>query len=88
MSRRLYYFAALFAIAMAVAWTIDIPVASYFRLDDTPEIFHKLVSLAEVFGHGLGVAWILLTAYVLDVNQRRRLPRIVAAIVGSGLWPT
>jgi membrane-associated phospholipid phosphatase len=70
---------------MAVAWTIDIPVAAYFRLDIHPEFFHELVSFAEVFGHGLGVAWILLTVYVLDVHQRHRLPRIVAAIIAAGM---
>ena len=85
LSRRLFCLATLFATAMAVAWTIDIPVASYFRLDTHPELFHKLVSFAEVFGHGLGVTWILLTVYVLDVHRRCRLPRIVAAIVGAGL---
>jgi membrane-associated phospholipid phosphatase len=85
LSRRLCYLAAMFATAMAVAWTVDVPVASYFRLERQPEFFHELVSFAEVFGHGVGVAYILLAAYVLDVHQRRRLPRIVAAIVGAGL---
>jgi membrane-associated phospholipid phosphatase len=70
---------------MAVAWTIDIPVAAYFRRDIHPEFFHELVSFAEVFGHGLGVAWILLTAYVLDVHQRLRLPRIVVAVIAAGM---
>jgi membrane-associated phospholipid phosphatase len=81
----LYYFAALFAIAMAIALPIDNRVASYFRLRDPSGTFHTLVSLAEVFAHGLGVAGILLTAYMLDVNRRRCLPRIVVTIVGSGL---
>ena len=85
LSRRLCYLAAMFATAMAVAWTVDVPVASYFRLERQPEFFHELVSFAEVFGHGVGVAYILLAAVVLDVHQRRRLPRIVAAIVGAGL---
>ena len=49
----------MFATAMAVAWTVDVPVASYFRLERQPEFFHELVSFAEVFGHGLGVAYIL-----------------------------
>ncbi len=70
---------------MAVAWTIDIPVASYVRLHKPPDFFHNMVSFAEVFGHGLGVGYILLTAYALDVHQRHHLPRIIAAIVGAGL---
>ena len=85
LSRRLYYFAALFAIAMAMALTIDTRVASYFRLRAPAGTFHQLVSLAEVFAHGLGVACILLAAYVLDVSHRRCIPRVVVAIVGSGL---
>lgn len=85
MSRRLCYLAALFATAMMIAWTIDVPVASHFRLDGHSDSLHDLVTLAEVFAHGLGVACILLTAYVLDVQQRRRLPRIVTAVVAAGL---
>jgi membrane-associated phospholipid phosphatase len=84
-SRRLCYFATLFVTAMAVAWTIDLPVAAHFRRDIAPEFFHELVSFAEVFGHGLGAACILLTVYVLDVHQRHRLPRIVAAVIAAGM---
>lgn len=85
MSRRLCYLAALFAICAALALPFDVPVASYFQRDNDWGAIHDLVKLAEVFAHGFGVACILLTAYVLDVPQRRRMPRIITAVVGAGL---
>ncbi len=85
MSRRLCILAAVFAVAMCFAWVIDVPVAAYFRPKPHSDSLHKLVSFAEVFAHGLGVAWILLTVFVLDVHQRCRLPRIVTAIVAAGM---
>ena len=85
MVRQLIYLAALFAAAAVLALTVDVPVAAYFRQHNTWKEFHKLLSLAEVFAHGLGVACILLTVYVLDVRQRCRLPRIITGVVGAGL---
>lgn len=85
MGRRLCLLALLFASAAALALPLDISIASFFRRDADGDAIHDLVSLAEVFAHGLGVACILLTAYVLDVRQRRRLPRVIAAVVGAGL---
>jgi membrane-associated phospholipid phosphatase len=83
--RRLCLLAVLFALAAVLALPLDLPIASVFRRDVDGDLIHDLVSLAEVFAHGLGVACILLTAYVLDVRQRRRMPRVIAAVVGAGL---
>jgi len=70
---------------MALAWTVDIRLAEHFRRESHPDFLHKTVSFAEVFAHGLGVAWLLLTVYVLDVHQRWRLPRVVAAVISAGM---
>lgn len=85
MVRRLCLLAVLFASAAALALPLDLSIASFFRRDADGDVIHDLVSLAEVFAHGLGVACILLTAYVLDVRQRCRMPRVIAAVVGAGL---
>ena len=81
MVRRLCLLAVLFASAAALALPLDLSIASFFRRDADGDVIHDLVSLAEVFAHGLGVACILLTAYVLDVRQRCRMPRVIAAVV-------
>ena len=44
-----------------------------------------MFDLAEVFGHGAGVAAILLTAWVLAPEQRRQLPRVICCAYGAGL---
>lgn len=85
MSRRLCCLAALFAVAAALALPFDMPLMSYFQGEEDWDAIHDLVTLAEVFAHGLGAACILLTAYVLDVPQRRRMPRIIVAVVAAGL---
>ena len=85
MSRRLYSLAAVFLVAMAAAIAVDIPVAAFCRAYELPGFFHKLLSFAEVFAHGLGVACILLTVFVLDVSRRRRLARIITNVVAAGL---
>jgi membrane-associated phospholipid phosphatase len=75
----------MFAIAAALALPFDMAVMSYFQGEEDWAAIHDLVSLAEVFAHGVGAACILLTAYVLDVAQRRRMPRIIAAVAAAGL---
>ena len=45
----------------------------------------KLFDLDEVFGHGAGVAVILLSVLVLAPEQRWKLPRVIASAYLSGL---
>ena len=85
MNRRLYWLAALFLVATAAALAVDVPIATFCRQAGVPGFFRELLSLAEVFGHGLGAACILLTAFVIDVGRRRRLPRIAISVFGAGL---
>ena len=85
LSRRLYWLAAVFFVAMTVAFAVDVPAATFCKQGGVPGFFRKLLSLAEVFAHGLGAAGILLTAFVIDIGQRRRMPRIVISVVGAGL---
>lgn len=85
LSRRLYWFAAAFLIATALALAVDVPVAKFCARGGVPNSFDKLFSLAEVFAHGLGAACILLTAYVIDLERRRRMLRIAACVVSAGL---
>ena len=82
--------AVLIVVAMAVAATLDMPIARFCRADQTtgdnsvPKPLRKPLALAEVFAHGVGVGGILLTIWLLDPDRRRAWPRLVGASLGAG----
>ncbi len=73
------------AILGCAALAIDIPVARWCGSQKLPSLVKKACDLAEVFGHGVGVALILLAVWVLAPDQRRRLPRVAACAYLAGL---
>jgi membrane-associated phospholipid phosphatase len=77
--------AALFALLAVLALTVDIQVAAACRERCIGGDIGKLVSLAEVFAHGMGVAMILLAVVVLDPFRRRHLLRLALLSLGAGL---
>jgi membrane-associated phospholipid phosphatase len=89
MARKLYLLALLWALAVPVAFAVDVPLADYCRRHQHDsgwkKHFAKLCSVSEVYAHGFGVAAILATAFVLDPAQRRRLPRMIACTVCGGV---
>jgi membrane-associated phospholipid phosphatase len=82
--RSFYLATAVWASLILPALAVDLPIAWSLRAG-FPGNLGKLINLAEVFGHGLGVACLLLTAYVLDVQQRGRLVRVLTCAFGAGL---
>lgn len=42
------------------------------------------MSLAEAFGHGVGVAVVLMTVFTLDPARRKTLPRAILAVAAAG----
>lgn len=85
MSRKLYQLAATFAVLAVPALAVDVRLAAWFSEHGLPGELAKLVSLAEVFGHGLGVACIVLTVSVLDRAGCRRVLSLLACAFGGGL---
>jgi len=85
LTHRRYLLATFFSVLVPAAFAIDLPTASLCRGDRLPGDVRKLIELAEVFAHGVGVACILLTVIVLDRRRRRSLPRMVACAFGAGL---
>lgn len=63
---RLVTIAAVLACAGAVALGIDIDVARWCKEGHVPRGLMRFLNFSEVFGHGLGVATILLAAACLD----------------------
>src|SRR5262245_41269469 len=84
--RRQYFFFATACLLLApAALAIDLPIAQFCQAKHVPSALRKLVTLAEVFGHGAGVALILLAVVALDPRGWRRLPVLAGSAYGAGL---
>lgn len=77
--------AIVLAPLAVAALAVDLPLAAACRGGDLPGDLVRIVHLSEIFAHGSGIALILITAWVLDPANRRRLPRVAACAYGSGL---
>ncbi|NDH94067.1 MAG: hypothetical protein EBZ13_05935, partial [Planctomycetia bacterium] len=71
------------ATAGLLAFAIDLPVAEWFRDHRLPKELNRYLNFAEVFGHGIGVAMIMLGAFVLDGSLR--FPSLTWPAIR---WPT
>ena len=80
-----YLGALAFALLALPAFALDIPLARYLRDIQLPGDLRDLVRIAEVFAHGWGVLFIVITVAVLAPQLRHRLPRVIACAAGSGL---
>jgi membrane-associated phospholipid phosphatase len=76
---------ALFGVA---ALTVDMRIAHWVRGRHYPSDLKKLFDLAEVFGHGFGAAFILMSVWVLAPDKRWRLPRTICAAFAAGMAGT
>lgn len=83
---------AAFVIAAAVAGGLcpaavqfDEPISTFLRQFKLPGDLQKAISLSEAFAHGLGVATILLTVFVVAVDRRRAvyIALLITAISGT-----
>lgn len=77
------WIAVLLALAGGLALAVDVPFSRWLMRQDFCA-FEQLCRLAEVFGHGLGVAVLVLAVWVLDPARRRWVPRMMLAAYGGG----
>jgi membrane-associated phospholipid phosphatase len=77
--------AAVLASVGVAALAVDVPLASWVQAGHCPSVVNQLCNLSDVFGHGLGVALIVVALAVLDPWHRYAIPRILAAALGSGM---
>jgi membrane-associated phospholipid phosphatase len=68
-----------------VALSFDAPLGILAIDEVCPRSIHEFLQTGEAFGHGLGVALILLAVWLLDVPGRKRIPRIVGVVLAAGL---
>lgn len=71
--------------SVSVGLFVDLPLAQHGTFSRLPGEFRKLISLSEVFAHGLGVAVILIAVLVLVPTRRRQVPRVAACAFLSGI---
>jgi len=72
-------------IAMFAALPIDIALSKWFLQERAPHFVHKLTSVTEPFGNGIGVMIICCTIFLLDKTRRRDLIFVAASSLGAGL---
>lgn len=82
---RLWVVPPLLVVAGALALTVDLPVSRFLHAGRLPGLVDQLVECGEVFGHAIGVLFILVTVAVLDPRRRPVLARIAACSWGAGL---
>jgi membrane-associated phospholipid phosphatase len=81
----MFFLAAIGLLLAPCAVIADSAVTSFCRAGKVPGDLRKIVTLAEVFGHGAGVGLILLAVVALDPVGLKRLPQLAACAYGSGL---
>jgi membrane-associated phospholipid phosphatase len=74
-----------FLLTLTVVFLIDLPVARFCTRGGMPGWLRQYLNFTEPFGHGVGVATILVVAYWLDPGLRRKIGRMVAMSLGAGL---
>lgn len=75
----------IFTVAMAMAFPFDLELSKWFLEGKAPRFIHKLTSVAEPFGNGLGVMFICVAMFLLDTARRRDMVLVVASSLGAGL---
>ncbi|MFM8734865.1 MAG: phosphatase PAP2 family protein [Pirellulales bacterium] len=71
--------AAVLSAAGVLAFTIDLPVATWCKTHRLPGEVGRLINLLEISGHSLGAALILIAALVLDRSLGLPRPGRLAA---------
>jgi membrane-associated phospholipid phosphatase len=75
------------ALAAAAALTVDVPIAQAFKRWSSSPTIHAYFGYFdnfEVFGHGLGVAVLLLAVHQLDPGRRWAIPRVLTCALAAG----
>ena len=82
--KKFLWLSILFIAVTLLAIPFDISIAQFFRAKRLPGELRTLVSFAEVFAHGLGVAAVLAVIFV-GMEQRRRILRVIMCAAVPGI---
>lgn len=78
---RLLIAACGLALAGCAAFGLDLPVAQFASLGKLPGEVNEILQLSEVFAHGWGVFFILVTVWILDPQRRKMMPRLLGTVL-------
>ncbi len=68
-----------------VAFPVDVALTAWIRQDRIRGDLERLVMLGEVFGNGLSVLCVIMTAAAIDQRGWRITPRLLLGAFGAGL---
>lgn len=80
----LYASAALIALTI-VALPFDLAITNWIKQNHIRGDLERLIMLGEVFGYGLTVLFVVITAAWIDSRGWRVAPRLILGAFGSGL---
>ncbi len=74
----------LLLLSGAIALSIDVPVAAYFKHGRYPRLLAELFENVEPFGHAVGASLVIISVVVLDPARRAAIGWLIAGSLGSG----
>jgi membrane-associated phospholipid phosphatase len=83
--RRQCWIPAALCLLGVLCFAIDIPVAAFFKARTHPKFLREVSENAEFFGHGIGVAFLIIAVAVLDPRWKRWVGMLLAGAYGGGL---
>ncbi len=83
-SRLLLLAVVLFVLGILSFW-IDFSVTRYCKSGGLPGDIRAMIRLSEVFAHGTGVAWIVVSVWVLCPELKRKIIRLAACTAVAGV---
>jgi membrane-associated phospholipid phosphatase len=91
---RVFLLPAILVLAAAAALSVDVPIALTFRPWVHPDpasardlqihAYLGYLDMFEPFGHGLGVALVLIVLHQLDPSRRWAIPRVICCALAAG----
>jgi len=84
MKRVLAVVVALMVVLFSSA-QIDVSLAQAIKVIEVKGDPREILTVAETFGHGVGVILVLIAVWMLSPISRKFVPRLVAASLGAGL---
>ena len=64
---------------------LDFQLAGWLSNNQLKGDLGEIMTVAETFGHGLGVILVLVAIWTLNHEGRRQIPRLLAASLGAGM---
>lgn len=82
---RRYWIAVGLCLLGCLAFRFDLPISQSMHTRQSLKVLHQPLQIAEALGDGTGVAVVMFTMFLLNVERRRELPRVLWGVLASGL---